>query len=127
MLLTRGQIYAISNFQVIGKSIDFRTRRGMEKMDFQQLLGILIFTCTTTTYLTFLVLGRKWRKNFERKGIRYWKAPKEQRIRELMNDVWQPKLITVFYGLACFTNGYMKIAYSMWTPLFLLQVRGVDN
>ncbi|UCH37637.1 MAG: MFS transporter [Candidatus Bathyarchaeota archaeon] len=95
-------------------------------MDFEQVLVILIFTSTTVTYLLFLVLGRKWRKDFEQKGIRYWTAPKEQRIKELMNDVWRPKLITVFYGLAYFTNGYMKIAYSMWAPLFLLQVRGID-
>lgn len=96
-------------------------------MDFEQVLVILIFTCTTATYLIFLVLGRKWRKDFERKGIRYWKAPKEQRIKEIMHDVWQPKLITVFYGLAYFTNGYMKIAFSMWAPLFLLQIRGIDT
>jgi hypothetical protein len=95
-------------------------------LEFEQLLGILMFTCTAVTYLIFLILGRKWRKKFELRGIRYWKAPKEQRVKELMTDVWRPKLIAVFYGLAYFTNGYMKVIYSMWAPLFLLNVKGVD-
>ena len=96
-------------------------------MEFEQLLGIVIFACTVATYLTFLGLGRRWRRGFEAKGIKYWRAPKEKRVKELMSDVWHPKIVAAFYTMAYFTNGYMKITFSMWAPLFLLQYKGIGT
>ena len=96
-------------------------------MEFEHLLAIGIFSVTATTYLVFLALGRRWRRDFEARGVSYWEAPKAERLKTLMATVWNPRLIAAVYSLAYFTNGYMKIAFSMWAPLFLMTERGVDT
>jgi MFS family permease len=96
-------------------------------MKFEHLLAIAVFGCTIGTYSIFLTLGRKWRREFEAKGVKYWRSPKEERVQELMSDVWRPKLVAIFHAMAYFTNGYMKISFSMWVPLFLLNVRGIST
>ncbi len=84
------------------------------ELQFEYLLGIVVFGCTVGAYLVFLILGRKWRKEYERKGEKYWKVPKEKRVKELTSDVWRPKLVALSYFMAYFSNGFMKMAYS-WT------------
>jgi len=96
-------------------------------MKFEQALGLLFFGLTLTAYAVLFYLGRRWRREFEAKGVTYWQAPKEERLRELTDDVFRPRLFAAFYGLAYFANGYMKITFSMWAPLYLLQVRGVST
>ncbi len=96
-------------------------------MKFEQALGLLFFGLTLTAYAILFYLGRRWRREFEARGVTYWQAPKEERLRELTDDVFRPRLFAVFYGLAYFANGYMKITFSMWAPLYLLQVRGVST
>jgi MFS family permease len=96
-------------------------------MEFEQALGLLFFALTLVAYAVLFYLGRRWRREFEAKGVTYWQAPKEERLRELTDDVFRPRLLAVFYGLAYFANGYMKITFSMWAPLYLLQVRGVST
>lgn len=81
---------------------------------------------TVVAYLTLLLLGKRWRKSFEAKGFRYWTASKEERVKELTDKIWQPKLVTTLYGLTYFTNGYSRTVFSMWAPFFLLQIRGLD-
>lgn len=94
---------------------------------FEHLLGIVFFSCTAAVYLILFGLGRKWRREFEAQGVRYWQAPKEERVRELTEELWCPRLIALFYTLAYFANGYMKITFSMWAPLYLLQIRGIST
>ena len=96
-------------------------------MKFEHALGLFFFGLTAAAYLILFSLGRRWRREFEAKGVGYWRAPKVERVRELTEDVWRPKLIALFYGLAYFANGYMKITFSMWAPLYLLQVRGIST
>ncbi len=96
-------------------------------MKFEYVLGLFFFSLTASAYLILFSLGRRWRTEFEAKGVGYWRAPKVERVRELTEDVWRPKLIALFYGLAYFANGYMKITFSMWAPLYLLQVRGIST
>jgi hypothetical protein len=96
-------------------------------MKFEQVLGLLFFGLTLIAYAVLFYLGRRWRREFEAKGVTYWQAPKEERLRELTDDVFRPRLFAAFYGLAYFANGYMKITFSMWAPLYLLQVRGVST
>jgi hypothetical protein len=96
-------------------------------MKLEQALGLLFFGLTLTAYAVLFYLGRRWRREFEAKGVTYWQAPKEERLRELTDDVFRPRLFAAFYGLAYFANGYMKITFSMWAPLYLLQVRGVST
>lgn len=43
-------------------------------------LGIAVFTFTVSAYGVLFYLGRRWRKEFEAKGIAYWSASKESRI-----------------------------------------------
>jgi len=64
---------------------------------------------------------------YEEKGINYWNVPKEKRIRELTSDIFRPRLVTIFYALAYFANGYMKITFSLWTPLYLLQMKNLST
>ncbi len=96
-------------------------------MKFSDLLGLLFFSISAGAYIILFWLGRRWRKEFESEGIGYWQAPKEERILELTSDVWRPKLISLFYGLAYFANGYLKITFSMWAPLYLMNNRGVST
>jgi MFS family permease len=96
-------------------------------MKFEHMLGLFLFICTALAYVTLFLLGRKWRREYESKGISYWSSPKEKRLKELTKDVWNPRLITLFYALAYFANGYMKITFSMWAPLYLLNVRGLST
>jgi len=57
----------------------------------------------------------------------YWSAPKEERVSDLVNAVWQPKLVATLYGLAYFINGYTRVAFSIWIPFFLFQERGLGT
>jgi len=93
----------------------------------QYVLGIAVFACTVIAYSVFLVLGRRWRKGFEAEGVTYWTAPKEERVSDLVNAVWRPRLVTILYALAYFINGYTRVAFSIWIPFFLFQVRGLDT
>jgi hypothetical protein len=96
-------------------------------MKFEHLLGLIFFGLTACAYLILFWLGRKWRNEYTSLDISYWQSPKVDRIKELTLEVWNPRLISLFYGLAYFANGYMKITFSMWAPIFLLQVRGLDT
>ena len=90
-------------------------------------LGIAVFTFTVSAYGVLFYLGRRWRKEFEAKGIRYWSAPKETRIQELMHDVWEPKKVTLLYGISYFANGFVRSTFSLWVPIFLLDEVGVST
>lgn len=57
----------------------------------------------------------------------YWTAPKEKRVSDLINAVWQPRLIASLYGLAYFVNGYTRVVFSIWIPFFLFQERGLGT
>jgi len=91
------------------------------------LLCISVFICTTVAYLIFFILGRRWRRKFEAEGVGYWKAPKEERVKELMEGVWQPRLISGLYFLAYFIEGYVRTVIMVWASLFLLQVLEVNT
>lgn len=86
-------------------------------------MGALVFACTVFAYGILLVLARRWRKGFEAESVSFWTASKEERVAELTRSVWKPRLIRVLYALAYFTNGYNRVAFSVWIPLFLFQVR----
>lgn len=90
-------------------------------------LGIAVLTFTVLAYGVLFYLGRRWKKEFETKGIRYWSAPKESRIKELMEDVWEPKKITLLYGISYFANGFVRSTFSLWVPIFLLDKVGVST
>ena len=45
-------------------------------MKFEQALGLLFFGLTLTAYAVLFYLGRRWRREFEAKGVTYWQAPK---------------------------------------------------
>lgn len=90
-------------------------------------LGVAVFLFTITAYCILFLLGRKWRKEFEDSGISYWRAPKSDRIAELMNEVWEPKKITILYPLSYFTNGFVRTTFSLWVPIFLLDEVGVST
>ena len=66
-------------------------------MKFEHSLGLLFFGLTVAAYLILFSLGRKWRREFEAKGITYWQASKEERMKELTAEVWRPGLIALFY------------------------------
>jgi MFS family permease len=93
----------------------------------QHILGIAVFVCTVIAYAVFLFLGKRWRREFEAEGKSYWTAPKEERVSDLVNAVWQPRLVATLYGLAYFINGYTRVAFSVWIPFFLFQERGLDT
>jgi MFS family permease len=99
----------------------------LASLKFEHKLGIAVFVCTISAYALLLALGRRWRKGFEAKGITYWNAPKGDRIGELMKGVWEPRRVSLLYGLAYFSNGYVRSTYSLWIPLFLLNVVGVST
>jgi MFS family permease len=90
-------------------------------------LGIAVFIFTILAYGVLFYLGNRWRKEFETHGIRYWSAPKESRIKELMHDVWEPKKITLLYGVSYFANGFVRTTFSLWVPIFLLDEIGVST
>ena len=90
-------------------------------------LGIAVFVFTISAYLVLFILGRKWRNEFEAQGVTYWQAPKEQRLEELMDSVWEPRKITFLYGLSYFTNGFVRTTFSLWVPIFLLDDVGVST
>ena len=90
-------------------------------------IGIAVFTFTISAYGILFYLGRKWRNEFESKGIKYWSAPKVDRIQELMTDVWEPKKITLLYGISYFANGFVRSTFSLWVPIFLLDEAGVST
>ncbi|MFQ6053951.1 MAG: hypothetical protein ACE5OO_06980, partial [Candidatus Bathyarchaeia archaeon] len=91
------------------------------------ILGGIVSVCTVVAYVILLSLGRRWRAASEREGLRYWTASKERRVEELTEKVWRPGLVTVLYGLAYFSNGFTRIAFSIWLPFFLFQVRGLGT
>lgn len=90
-------------------------------------LGISVFSFTVLAYGTLFYLGRRWRNEFEEQGITYWSAPKEERMHELMDDVWEPKKITLLYGISYFANGFVRSTFSLWVPIFLLDEVGVGT
>ena len=90
-------------------------------------LGIAVFIFTVLAYGVLFYLGRRWRNEFEAQGVRYWSAPKESRIQELMHDVWEPKKITLLYGVSYFANGFVRSTFSLWVPIFLLDEVGVST
>ncbi|MCW4048396.1 MAG: MFS transporter [Candidatus Bathyarchaeota archaeon] len=89
-------------------------------------LGIAVFAFTVLAYGVLFYLGRKWRREFEAEGVTYWSIPKEERIQQLMDDVWEPKKITFLYGLSYFANGFVRSTFSLWVPIFLLDEVGVS-
>ena len=93
----------------------------------QHRLGIAVFVCTISAYAVLLILGHRWRRRFEAEGVTYWKAPKRERISELMRGVWEPRKVALLYGLSYFTNGYIRTSFSLWVPVFLLTVVGVST
>ena len=95
-------------------------------IDLNQILGILVSACTIIAYLILFTLSRKWRRNFESKGVTYWKGSKERRLKELMRDVWNPKRIITIHGLSYFAEGYIRTTMMLWVPLFLIQVKQVN-
>lgn len=96
-------------------------------LEFQYKLGIAVFTATLSAYLMLMLLGKRWRRRLEAEGIRYWKAPKEHRMEELMTSVWEPRKVTLLYGLSYFTNGFVRTTFSLWVPIFLLNVVEVST
>jgi len=90
-------------------------------------LGVAVFTFTVGAYVVLFALGRRWRRGFEARGIAYWRAPKEERMEELISEVWEPRKITVLYGLSYFTNGFVRTAFNLWVPVFLLDEVGVGT
>jgi MFS family permease len=93
----------------------------------QHVLGIAVFACTVAAYTFFVIMGRRWRRGLETEGQRYWTAPKEERVSDLVEAVWRPKLVATLYTLAYFTNGYARIAFTVWVPFFLFEERGLDT
>ena len=96
-------------------------------LDFNYLMGIAVFTFTVSAYGVLFYLGRKWRKEFEEKGVSYWSAPKKTRILELMDGVWEPRKITLLYGISYFANGFVRTTFSLWVPIFLLDKAGIGT
>jgi len=96
-------------------------------VDLQYIAGTAVFLCTSLAYAIFLILGRRWRKAFEAEGVTYWSAPKKKQVAALTSVVWRPKLVVTLYGLAYFTNGYNRVCFSLWIPLFLFQVRNLGT
>lgn len=90
-------------------------------------LGIAVFLFTVSAYGVLFLLGRKWRNEFESMGISYWSASKEERMQELMDDVWEPRKITLLYGISYFANGFVRSTFSLWVPIFLLDEVGVST
>jgi len=88
-------------------------------------LGIAVFMFTVGAYAVLFILGRRWRREFEARGVTYWSASKEERMEELTSEVWEPRKITVLYGLSYFTNGFVRTAFNLWVPVFLLDEVGL--
>jgi len=96
-------------------------------LEFQDKLGIAVFVSTVSAYAIMLLLGRKWKREFEGRGVTYWRAPKDQRIEELMNATWEPSKIAFLYGLSYFSNGFVRTTFSLWIPIYLINVVGVST
>jgi MFS family permease len=96
-------------------------------LDLKYQLGIAVFMFTVGAYAVLFILGRRWRREFEARGVAYWRAPKEERLDELISDVWEPRKITVLYGLSYFTNGFVRTAFNLWVPVFLLDEVGIGT
>lgn len=90
-------------------------------------LGIAVFMFTVGAYAVLFILGRRWRREFEARGVTYWSASKEERLEELISEVWEPRKITVLYGLSYFTNGFVRTAFNLWVPVFLLDEVGLGT
>lgn len=88
-------------------------------------LGIAVFVFTVGAYAVLFILGRRWRREFEARGVTYWSASKEERMEELTSEVWEPRKITVLYGLSYFTNGFVRTVFNLWVPVFLLDEVGL--
>jgi MFS family permease len=96
-------------------------------LNFNYKLGITVFIFTSTAYLILFLLGRKWRKEFESAGITYWESSKELRMEELMTPTWETKKVTLLYGVSYFSNGFVRTTFSLWVPIFLLDVVGIST
>ncbi len=90
-------------------------------------LGVAVFAFTVGAYAVMFILGRRWRRGFEARGVTYWRASKEERLEELISEVWEPRKITVLYGLSYFTNGFVRTTFNLWVPVFLLDKAGVGT
>ncbi len=90
-------------------------------------LGVAVFTFTVGAYAVLFALGRRWRRGFEARGVTYWSAPKEERMEELISEVWEPRKITALYGISYFTNGFVRTAFNLWVPVFLLDEVGIGT
>ena len=101
--------------------------RWLLSLKFEHRLGVAVFVCTLSAYAVLLILGHRWRRRFEADGIAYWRAPKRERLAELIRGVWEPRKVAVLYGLAYFSNGYIRTSFSLWVPVFLLNVVGVST
>jgi len=88
-------------------------------------LGIAVFVFTVGAYAVLFILGRRWRRECEARGVTYWSASKEERMAELTSEVWEPRKITVLYGLSYFTNGFVRTVFNLWVPVFLLDEVGL--
>jgi MFS family permease len=98
-----------------------------QALSFNYKLGIAVFTFTASAYLILFLLGRKWRREFEAEGITYWESSKELRMEELMTPTWEPKKVAFLYGVSYFSNGFVRTTFSLWVPIFLLEVVGVTT
>ncbi|HUV53645.1 MAG TPA: MFS transporter [Candidatus Krumholzibacteriaceae bacterium] len=96
-------------------------------IDLKYQLGIAVFTFTVGAYAVLFILGRRWRREFEARGVTYWSASKEERMEELISEVWEPRKITVLYGLSYFSNGFVRTAFNLWVPVFLLDEVGLGT
>lgn len=103
------------------------TIQWFQELSFNYKLGIAVFAFTSSAYLILFLLGRKWRREFEAEGITYWESSKELRMEELMTPTWEPKKVALLYGVSYFSNGFVRTTFSLWVPIFLLDVVGVST
>jgi MFS family permease len=76
------------------------------KLSYKLEVGIFFFTIIV--YGVFFLLGKKWRGEFEAQGVSYWRGSKQERMAELMVEVWEPKKIIILYTLSYFSNGFVR-------------------
>jgi len=44
-----------------------------------------------------------------------------------MNPTWEPRKVTLLYGVSYFSNGFVRTTFSLWVPIFLLDVVGIST
>ena len=90
-------------------------------------LGVGVFFFTIIVYGLFFLLGKKWRREYEAQGVSYWRTSKEERMAELMVEVWEPRKIIILYTLSYFSNGFVRTTFNLWVPVYLLDVAGINT